>query len=331
LVAGCAAAATPEEVSAQTGSDSDMGGGPVIDNCTDGDSCDTGNPGDCSMGHAVCNGKSGKGTCVPDGTTQGCYDGPANTMGVGVCKAGIQTCVGALGSCDGQVKPAAQEDCFNDLDDDCDGVVNNGCPDHLTTGMPRPLTAVGNSGSGTAFSLRCPTGSFISKTQIWGDNGASVLALTALDVYCATPTLVRGASSYSATVKVSTTALSAGTDRPSSPTTTFTCDAASFSPGWLTPGTGANGAGGGIDGLGLSCASTSLALDATNKLSFNMTQVAATSSTGNNPDGYRNASPFDASEANCNQGEVLIGYDGKVASYITYFQAICAPLQVVYK
>src|SRR6478752_5216053 len=49
---------------------------------------------------------------------------------------------------DGAVKPAAQEDCFNDLDDDCDGVVNNGCPDHLTTGTPHLLTARGNTGGG---------------------------------------------------------------------------------------------------------------------------------------------------------------------------------------
>src|SRR5262245_738345 len=126
LAAGCAAAATPEEVSAQTGGDQDMSGGVVVENCTDGGSCSTGNPGDCSMGHTVCSGNVQ--SCVPDVTTMRCYDGPANTVGVGICKAGTQTCIGALGSCAGEVKPAAQEDCFNDLDDDCDGVVNNGCP-----------------------------------------------------------------------------------------------------------------------------------------------------------------------------------------------------------
>ena len=302
----------------------DLAGGMVVDNCMPGNVCSTTNPGDCSMGHTFCSGNVQ--SCVPDVTTQRCYDGPAGTQNKGVCKPGTQTCIGAVGSCDGEVKPAV-ENCFNDLDDDCDGVVNNGCPSSLTTGTPRALTAIGDANSGSAFSLRCPAGHFVSKTQMWGDNNATVLAVTALDVYCATPTLVRGASSYTVTVAVSGTPLSTGTDRPATPTTTFTCDAASFSPGWQTPGTGANGAGGGIDGYGLYCGSTALSLDATNKLTFTMTKVAAATSSGNNPDGYRTATAF---EYDCNQGEVLIGYDGKVGAYITYFQPICAPLQVVY-
>ncbi|MCU1280097.1 MAG: hypothetical protein JWM53_3643, partial [bacterium] len=260
---GCAAAATPTDVSQNsTGDSPDLAGstGTIVTNCMDGGSCSTTNPGDCSMGHAVCSGDVQ--SCVPDVTTQRCYDGPPGTANKGACKAGTQTCIGSLGSCDGEVKPATVENCFNDLDDDCDGAINNGCPNTLTTGTPRLLTAIGDSGSGTAFSLRCPAGQFVSKTQMWGDNNAAVLAITALDVYCATPTLVRGASSYTVTVAVSGTPLSAGTDRPMTPTTTFTCDTASFSPGWQTPGTGANGSGGGIDGLGLYCGSTTLALDA---------------------------------------------------------------------
>jgi hypothetical protein len=329
FAAGCASAAVPSEVSQHTtGDGADLAGstGTIVGSCSDGGSCTTGNPGDCAMGHAVCSGNVQ--SCVPDVTTQRCYTGPAATANVGVCKPGTQTCIGTLGSCSGEVTPAAIENCFNDLDDDCDGKINNGCPDHLTTGTPRALTAIGDSGSGTAFSLRCPAGQFVSKMQMWGDNNAAILALTALDAYCATPTLVRGASSYTVTVAVSGTPLSTGTDRPASPTTTFTCDAGSFSPGWQTPGTGANGSGGGIDGLGLYCGSTTLALDAMNKLSFNMTKVAAASSTGNNPDGYRTAAAF---EDDCNAGEVLVGYDGKLANFITYFQPVCAPLQVVYK
>ena len=334
FAAGCAAAATPNEVTQSTG-DGDMAdgvvsydfaGGVVVSNCMDGGTCSTGNPGDCSMGHAFCSGDVQ--SCVPDVTTQRCYDGPPGTQNKGVCKPGTQQCIGALGSCDGEVKPTT-ENCFNDLDDDCDGVVNNGCPNTLTTGTPRALTAIGDNTTGTAFSLRCPTGQFVSKTQMWGDNNAAVLAVTALDVHCGTPTLVRGASSYTVTVAVSATPLSTGTDRPSSPTTTFTCDPNSFSPGWQTPGTGANGSGGGIDGYGLYCGSTALTLDATNKLTFTMTKVAAASDdNGTNPDGYRTATAF---EYDCNQGEVLIGYDGRVGSYINYFQPICAPLQVVYK
>jgi hypothetical protein len=327
FAAGCAAAATPEEVQEQTGGDGDMSGGTVVQNCTDGGSCDTGNPGDCAMGHAVCSGDVQ--SCVPDVTTQSCYDGPANTANVGVCAAGTQTCIGAAGACSGEVTPAAAENCFNDLDDDCNGAVNNGCPDHLTTGTTRTLTPQGDSTSGTAFSLRCAAGQFVMKSVIFGDN--SVGALTSLDVYCGTPTLVRGTSNYSVTVAVSGTAMTTGTDR-SGPTTTFACDTTAFAPGWMTPGTAAAGSSGGIDGLGLYCGSTTLSLDATNKVTFNMTKVAAaaTSSSGmpKNPDGYLMTTAF---EDDCNPGEVLIGYDGKLASWITYLVPVCAPLVVVNK
>ncbi len=49
-----------------------------------------------------------------------CYTGKAGTKGVGLCKAGTQTCKGGVWSaCVGQVKPVA-ELCDN-LDNDCDG------------------------------------------------------------------------------------------------------------------------------------------------------------------------------------------------------------------
>ena len=38
-------------------------------------------------------------SCVPTVTTQGCYSGAANTAGVGVCRSGTQSCIGALGPC----------------------------------------------------------------------------------------------------------------------------------------------------------------------------------------------------------------------------------------
>src|SRR5262249_29256815 len=63
--------------------------------------------------------------CVP-GTTQPCYDGPNDTMNVGVCKPGMQTCLAdgsAYGACGGEVVPSA-EDCATPVDDDCNGMVN---------------------------------------------------------------------------------------------------------------------------------------------------------------------------------------------------------------
>jgi hypothetical protein len=67
--------------------------------------------------------------CVP-ATSEICYSGPAGTLGVGVCKYGLKYCNKdgtGYGPCDGQVLPAAADDCFNALDDDCNGKINDGC------------------------------------------------------------------------------------------------------------------------------------------------------------------------------------------------------------
>ena len=59
---------------------------------------------------------------------QPCYGGPPSTLGVGVCKGGARDCVGgAWGTCAGQVLPSA-EVCGDGLDNDCDGIIDNGCP-----------------------------------------------------------------------------------------------------------------------------------------------------------------------------------------------------------
>ena len=59
-----------------------------------------------------------------DGATQECYSGPADTVGVGTCVKGSQTCAnGAWGACAGEVVPA-DETC-NLKDDDCDGTVDD--------------------------------------------------------------------------------------------------------------------------------------------------------------------------------------------------------------
>ncbi len=70
--------------------------------------------------------------CVP-GASTGCpYEGPANTLGVGVCQAATKFC-NAQGTewtgCSGEVQPAP-ENCNTPFDEDCDGLVNeegSGC------------------------------------------------------------------------------------------------------------------------------------------------------------------------------------------------------------
>jgi hypothetical protein len=79
-------------------------------------------------GGTVCNGAGVCGTCVP-GATQSCYTGPPGSLGVGICHGGTRTCqaTGTFGACAGEVTPRA-EICGNGQDDDCNGVIDNGCP-----------------------------------------------------------------------------------------------------------------------------------------------------------------------------------------------------------
>lgn len=68
--------------------------------------------------------------CSP-GSMQMCYSGPAGTSGVGVCKAGSQTCAAdgmSWGMCTGEVLPSP-ENCATTADDDC----NNMAPACLGT------------------------------------------------------------------------------------------------------------------------------------------------------------------------------------------------------
>jgi hypothetical protein len=77
-------------------------------------------------GSAGTGGTGGTMVCTP-GATETCYEGPAGTAGVGVCKAGKRTCLAdasGFGGCDGQVLPADDDACNTILDDDCDGAIN---------------------------------------------------------------------------------------------------------------------------------------------------------------------------------------------------------------
>jgi hypothetical protein len=70
-------------------------------------------------------GSAGSADCAP-GTLVECYEGPDDTLDVGVCAAGAAPCEG--GTCNGQVVPQAER-CITEplLDEDCDGVENDHC------------------------------------------------------------------------------------------------------------------------------------------------------------------------------------------------------------
>ncbi len=101
--------------------------------------CDNGlcTLGNCKAGFADCDADPSNGcewnvlqdgacTCVP-GQKQPCYQGAPGTQNIGPCKAGTQTCKAdgtGWGDCVGQVLPK-YEQCANNVDDDCDGILDN--------------------------------------------------------------------------------------------------------------------------------------------------------------------------------------------------------------
>lgn len=89
----------------------------------------------CNAGFADCdlvaaNGcEAAEGGCVcAPGAQEACYTGPAGTENVGECKGGTRTCDAsgtAWSACVGEVVPAG-DSCLDSLDNDCNGVVNDG-------------------------------------------------------------------------------------------------------------------------------------------------------------------------------------------------------------
>ncbi|APR88355.1 Hypothetical protein A7982_13704 [Minicystis rosea] len=85
-----------------------------------------------------CNGKVDDGATCSAGTQVACYTGPSQSMGIGICHAGTQTC--GVDECMGEVTPIAE--ICNGEDDDCNGVVDDGA-----FGVGEPCTVVGAKGA----------------------------------------------------------------------------------------------------------------------------------------------------------------------------------------
>jgi hypothetical protein len=296
----------------------DMTPPPDLLSCLDGGAtCMTGNPGACAFGVPLCTGASR--VCATVVGSQPCYDGPNGTLGVGVCQSGSQSCVGSLGACMNEVVPAAQENCYNDSDDDCDGRLNNGCPDTVYVGTPYDLTARGGPGGG-ANPARCPSGSFVTHVKTWWDNTNG--HASGVSIWCATPTLVRNASSY--TVSLTPVNPQPYVAAMGGIATDFgddvDCGTSGFTAAYETY---AQTDGTYVFGIGMGCANGSATLNADNTLSVSFTG----NGTWNYWDYTGGTGYWDA----CNYNEVLVGFDLRTGSWMDAMTAVCAPILVTYK
>ncbi len=101
--------------------------------------------------------------CTP-GETKSCYNGPPGTLGKGSCKSGLMACLqgGIWGICKNAHFPEKEE--CNGKDDDCDGVIDNGCD--CTPGMTQKCYT---GPQGTEKNGICKQGTQLcSKEGTWG-------------------------------------------------------------------------------------------------------------------------------------------------------------------
>ncbi|MBW2731313.1 MAG: hypothetical protein JRH20_02910 [Deltaproteobacteria bacterium] len=98
-------------------------------------------------------GKVDEGCACTQGDEQACYPAPALTKDVGACHAGIQQCApteefASWGECIGAVTPHA-EICGDELDNDCNGQVDDGCDENGS----QSDGGVGNESDGSVSAL----------------------------------------------------------------------------------------------------------------------------------------------------------------------------------
>ncbi|WP_438036917.1 hypothetical protein [Sorangium sp. So ce204] len=109
----------------------------------------TGGGGQGGAGGEPATGGGGGGTAVCEpGSHLSCYSGLPGTQGVGLCTAGVQTCLpdgSGHGPCTGEITPSA-EDCASEADEDCDGTGQCSLP-------PLWSAALGGAGADAAYGV----------------------------------------------------------------------------------------------------------------------------------------------------------------------------------
>jgi hypothetical protein len=306
--------ASVNEVDASDGA-VDASDAAVADYCATNACCDSGSPGACAAGVQVLGGDAA--ICVPLAIMQPCYTGEAGTRGVGACHDGTQSCVGSLGRCSGEVVPAPLENCFNSIDDDCDGVVNNGCPWSLSLGPGHSLLGAGGEGGSTA-TARCPPGAFVTRVDSWGDGTGH--HASGVSFWCATATLVRGTSSYS----VSLTQTDAGPEQlvGQQDASVGRKDDCSGLSGFTAITYTVGRADDAVEALGHHCATTAVTLQPDNSITLDFKGDGGTDYAMWGDGGAF----FDAP---CGPTEVVVGFVVRSGLWLDHISPICAQLTVL--
>lgn len=117
------------------------------------------------------------------GAIEACYGGADGTDGIGLCKAGNHICNGGhWGPCEDEIVPVA-EDCANDLDEDCDGIV---CAAPLWgflagDGGTQIVNAVGVDAEGNVFAAGMFTGTLDLGGEALDSQGGADVFVAKLD------------------------------------------------------------------------------------------------------------------------------------------------------
>lgn len=121
-----------------------------------------------------CNGQIDEGCPkCQDGQQQVCYTGPLETRAKGTCRNGLQTCQnGQWGSCTNQILPHPQEICGDGLDNNCNGQIDEGCPQECQNGQTK---ACYTGPAGTLNVGLCRGGIRFCNNGIWSDCGGSII------------------------------------------------------------------------------------------------------------------------------------------------------------
>jgi hypothetical protein len=278
-------------------------------------------------------------TAAPPSDLAGpCTSGaPCATGSAGICAAGHVTCTAGGAVCTPDHVARASELCHDDSDDDCDGRVNNGCPDHLALGAERRLTPRGGSGGSTVKSLRCPAGSFVVNAGMWGSN--SNAAATGIEIACASLSLVDSGSSYTLAKQVLPGTLRAQAGNAAQTyrgiSTAADCAGNNLRAGtWFTSHISSTDIVQPpvpvVAGFGAHCGVASLVPGIDNELN---TRLAAL---GNDYDDvcYESVPGVcrgSDDEDRCQSNEVLVGFDLRLGELMDQIAAVCAPIVTVYK